>query len=379
MGKGLNGKELGKGISQRRDGLYMGRIKMGDESKTIYNRNLTQLRRDLTDIRSKMQHGQYKEDNKMPFGDWFEKWLLEYAGQRKKGTIIAYKRVWATHIKNTKLEKIPLCDLKNTVIQRFLNDMVGHYSQSVIHSVFTLIRLLVNQAYKNEMISRPETDFCIEPKSSKEVKKREALTPEQQEIFVNSLNGSYLRTFFLSALYSGMRVGELLGLQWQDVDFDGGIIHVERTLHQDEGGGYFLNAPKSKAGKRIIPIVPKLEAVLKEQYSYYNCFRGNIRSMGKDENFVFFAEDFRPYTHGRVQYGMEGIVKKIKKNNPDFPNLVSHELRHTFCSNMARAGMNPRTLQAIMGHSRLDVTMQVYTHVQVEQIKTEALKAAASM
>ena len=84
MGKALDGKDLGKGISQRADGLYMARCMVNGRSETIYNRSLTQLRRDLTDLRSQMQHGIYLKEDKTRLCDWYEEWLKTYGGKRRQ-------------------------------------------------------------------------------------------------------------------------------------------------------------------------------------------------------------------------------------------------------------------------------------------------------
>lgn len=380
MGKALDGRSLGTGLSQRANGLYMARYMYDGKTYTLYNRSLTQLKAELTDLKSTLQHGVYVGADKTRLDNWFDSWVKTYCEtSRKQSTADSYRNVWNAQIRDSALGTTRLCDLRAEQIQDFLNSLSDSYSQGYIHTVKAILSLTITAAYKLQKIPRNIMDYVTEPKGL-ENKTRGALNKEEQEIFKAYLDDSYLQTFFLTALYTGLRSGELRGLQWGDIDERKGIIRVERQLIEGKGGEFRFDKPKTKSGTRTIPIVPQLSEVLREQRAFYNSMRGNVLHMGNNTDLVFTTVDGKPITIQRTRRELKRIVDSIHKDGKTFPDsLVLHELRHTFCSNCATAGMNPKTLQMIMGHSNISVTLDTYTHIAEESKAEEMAKIAASI
>lgn len=380
MGKSLDGRSLPCGISQRENGLYMARYMHGGKTYTLYNRSLSQLKKELTDLKSSLEHGVYIAEDKTKLNDWFDTWMSTYCEPtKKKATSDSYKAIWAAQIKDTSLGSTRLCDLRAEQIQEFLNGLAEDYTSKYILMIKVVLSLSIMAAYRLQKIPRPIMDFVKEPKGI-DNETRAALTKAEQETFKEYIKGSYLETFFLCALYTGMRSGELRGLQWGDIDSKKGFITVQRTLHEEKGGTFRIDTPKTEAGIRTIPIVPQLAEVLKTQQAFYNNVKGNILHMGSNTDYVFTVGNNYPVTVQRMRRELQRIVDNIHADGKEFPDsLVLHELRHTFCSNCAMAGMAPKVLQKIMGHSNISVTLDTYTHVAEENKADEMQKIAMSI
>lgn len=380
MGKSLDGRSLPRGISQRENGLYMARYMHGGKTYTLYNRSLSQLKKELTDLKSSLEHGVYIAEDKTKLNDWFDTWMSTYCEPtKKKATSDSYKAIWAAQIKDTSLGSTRLCDLRAEQIQEFLNGLAEDYTSKYILMIKVVLSLSIMAAYRLQKIPRPIMDFVKEPKGI-DNETRAALTKAEQETFKEYIKGSYLETFFLCALYTGMRSGELRGLQWGDIDSKKGFITVQRTLHEEKGGTFRIDIPKTEAGIRTIPIVPQLAEVLKTQQAFYNNVKGNILHMGSNTDYVFTVGNNYPVTVQRMRRELQRIVDNIHADGKEFPDsLVLHELRHTFCSNCAMAGMAPKVLQKIMGHSNISVTLDTYTHVAEENKADEMQKIAMSI
>ena len=378
MGKSNDKKRnLPRGITQRANGLYMARFMHDGKSHVLYNRSLTELKKELVDLKSKLLNGTYVEENKTRLNDWFDEWHKTYCViNKKQSTAKDYMSTWNAKIRDSELGNTRLCDLRAEQIQNFLNGLTDKYSSKYIHLIRITLSLPITAAYKLQKIPRPIMDFVTEPKG-KPNKKREALTKAEQETFKEYIKDSYLETFFLTALYTGMRSGELRGLQWNDIDYKANVITVQRSLHEEKGGTFRIDTPKTDAGKRTIPILPQLREVLKRQQAFYKALGGNILKLNNTD-YVFTLGDNMPITVQRTRREIQGTLKKIHEDNKEFrDNLVLHELRHTFCTNCAMAGMPPKVLQKIMGHSNISITLDVYTHIEEETKANEMEKIAA--
>ena len=375
MGRSNDGKRnLPRGITQRANGLYMARFMHDGKSHVLYNRSLTELKKELVDLKSKLLNGTYVEENKTRLNDWFDEWHKTYCViNKKQSTAKDYMSTWNAKIRDSELGNTRLCDLRAEQIQSFLNGLTDKYTCKYIHLIKVTLSLPITAAYKLQKIPRPIMDFVEEPKG-KPNKKREALTKAEQEIFKEYIKDSYLETFFLTALYTGMRSGELRGLQWNDIDYKNNVITVQRSLHEEKGGTFRIDTPKTDAGIRTIPITPQLKEVLKRQRTFCD----NVLIMHEKTDFVFTVGDNKPMPVHKTRRELERIINKIHEDNKEFRDtLVLHELRHTFCTNCAMAGMPPKVLQKIMGHSDISQTLNCYTHIE-ELTKTEEMQKIAA-
>ena len=188
--------------------------------------------------------------------------------------------------------------------------------------------------------------------------------------------GGQLYPFFIVALGTGMRVGEILGLTWDCVDMEKDTILVNKTLCYLPGNGkalYEFHQPKTKAGKRMIPMTVDVRDTFRELKIRKDriAIRHNPR-VGM-EDLVFCSKTNNPVNEANIRSAIRYLVKKINGKYPElhFEPFTPHGLRHTFATKAIARGMRPKTLQKILGYNSLQMTMDLYCHVEEYTLKEE--------
>lgn len=188
---------------------------------------------------------------------------------------------------------------------------------------------------------------------------------------------------------TGLRVGELMGLTWKDIDYINNVIHIQHQLQYLNLDGkfkFYVSPLKTEAGKRDIPITPEIQKCLTDikNMMMFTGRRSDVEVDGYTD-FLFVTKNGTVYAVSAINFILKNIVKKYnkkeqekaskEKRNPEYlPHISSHILRHTACTRMAEQGMDIKVLQYIMGHSDAGVTMNVYNHVDNIRVKNEMQK-----
>lgn len=228
------------------------------------------------------------------------------------------------------------------------------------------------QAVKNGIIARNPFDATNFPTKTKAEKKRKAMTKEEQALFMEYAKESYLYNLFAVMLRTGMRCGEIRGLRWGDIDKKEHVIHVRRTLKYINGEGYVADAPKTKTSFRDIPLTQDLIGLLDNQKNYWNF------KVEKIDRYLFCNVDGDPLDSQAVQVEINRIINRIRAAGNEFERITPHVFRHTFATRALEAGMEPQILKAILGHSSIAMTMDLYSHVLPDS-KAEEMKKIVSV
>ena len=202
---------------------------------------------------------------------------------------------------------------------------------------------------------------------------RPTLTPTQSKVFIERLStvgNISVRAALFTALFTGLRSGELRALTWDCVNLDTGLLHVKQSVYKPDGGEYIVTAPKTKASVRIIPMLPVLVELLGR---YKEDQRAYIDAMGTaytDRNIVF-ANRLGNYLSGTM---LNLTLKDIIKGTDIPPGLHCHSLRHSFASLAIAGGTDAATAASLLGHSNPTTTLEIYTHAFAEQ-QAKAMQA----
>lgn len=372
MGKSLNGKELGVGFSQRKDGLYQARFtnRFG-QRETLYNKNLNSLRLQMRKALAANDGALNPIKNSMTLDEWYDIWIETYKGNCRNSTLIEYGRTYKC-VKQ-KLGRIKLQSIDSMILQETLNKLK---SDTQRHRVKVLIKDMLNKAEKNNLITQNPAMDLITKVDNKAPKERRVLSVKETELFLTYAKDCIYYNLFIVALETGMRIGELRGLYWSDIDFDNNALYVRRTICHIQGkNGYYFEAhdPKTFTGKRLIPLTSKCSEALIRQRTFNKTSIKQRKEMNFDD-LVFPTRSGRPFQEITIIRHINEIRKKMESDNIHIEKFSPHTFRHTFATRAIENGMNPKTLQRILGHSTIQMTLDLYCHVSSDTLFNEMKK-----
>ena len=374
-----DGKKLPEGITQRPDGRYMGRFRYGGDRYTVYDNELREVKRKLVNLKYEVEHGLFAKQDNITVSGWFDVWIKEYKEPTvKQGKVGVYKDNFKSYVKNS-LGKKKLKDVRPEHIQKIYNELNKKgYSRNTIELVSVVLSGMYKQALKNKIIRENPVPLATLPRE-KELKEPRVMTIEEQRIFTEYSKESYLYDLFILALATGMRSGELRGLQWKDIDFKNKVVNVNSTLVY-VNNDYILDTPKTPTSRRDIPLIDNALAILKKQkvkQSENRLFLGDKwKSKEGLENLVFTTMTGYPINRDMLKQELNRVVKEIQKEHKDFKHITPHTFRHTFATRCIENGISPQVLKTMLGHSKLSMTMDLYSHVLPNTKATEIQKIA---
>ena len=362
MGKDLKGKELGVGICQRKDGLYTARFVSKRNGKSVqrYFQKLQDCRRWYADAIFADEHGGINATGDMTVTAWFDYWIENIKGDSiRPNTIRNYKERFEHNIKEC-IGKMLISDVKPMHCQNVLNQMKDEYKTSTIYQTRITLFCMFADAAENEVIIKNPVTKAVKYNIGKESKKVRALSIDEQKRFLEFAkdNSNYNQYAFL--LQTGLRTGELIGLKWSDIDFDKRVIHIQRTMeYRYSVGEWRIGEPKSKSGYRDVPLTEEAINILKKQKEKLKAVK--VINMQFSE-FVFLSRKGEPTKNSAYD---STLFKLCDKANIE--RFSMHVLRHTFATRCIEGGMRPKTLQIILGHSNVGITMNLYVHVTEDE------------
>ena len=394
MGKNLKGKELGKGIRQRKDGRYEARAVVEGINISIIKSSLKECLEEFKEAKKMASNNMDMKRVNITLNEWFEEWFEQYKKPYIKETSIYPLRSKYYNIFGNTLGDKKVTEINNIDIQSVINSMRDNgRAASSMRTALSTIRECLESA-KNNRIIQVNPCFDIKVYWENKTTLRRFLSKEEQDLFLNKSknNGDWYYEMFYIMLHTGMRIGEVGGLKWEDVDFKNKCIHINRSLScQYEKGEKImrLTTPKTHNSYREIPFMGEVENMFNAQYKKQQTYKENLGDRWREEkgfeNFVFTSSMGSPVTRYIAEKQINKIVKEIneeemfnavKENRVPtlFEKVYPHALRHTFCSRCFECNMNPKVVQKIMGHQHYSTTIDIYTHVTNEKIEDEISK-----
>ena len=365
------GRKLPKGIRQRSDN-YEGRFNYQYKEYVVHGRTITETQKAMTDLKYKLAHGLFVVKERITLDEWYRTWLEEYKKNRVKlGTYTSYEKYYQSIIKN-RLGSREITEIRGEHVQKLYNDLVKEgYALSSIKIVSAVLNGCFQQAMRNGLIERNPVKLAELPRQT-EKKTRQAMTKEQQALFMEYAKESYLFHFFEVMLRTGMRKGEMQGLKYPDIDKKQNVIHVCRTLKYIEHRGYIEDTPKTRTSTRDIPLTVAILEHIEAQRNYWGFKVVNMNQ------YIFCNERGEALSRERIQAEIDRTIERIRAAGYDFPRITSHVFRHTFATRAIEAGMQPQVLKTILGHSSLAMTMDLYSHV-LPDTKAEEMEKIANV
>ena len=369
MAKRANGEGT---IRKRPDGLWEARYTIDYKTKSVYGKTQEEVIKKRGKILSEIQNGVYV-DGTVTVGAWLDTWLNDYKkGNIKQKTFQGYEIEVRCHLRPA-FEKIKLKDLSADHVQRLINEKAkkGMSASSIRHMRTTLHNAL-QQAMKNGLVVRNVAQ-AVRVSEQQGKKERRLLTPQEQQAIIQAIEGERKGFTVLFAMFTGLRCGELLGLRWSDVDMDMNTIAVKQTvqrLYGDDGKTHLMiNTPKTKTSNRTIPLLPEIAAKLKTHRAAQTQERSLAGQLWEDNDLIFCTEFGKPYDPRNLQTFLDRVT-----NKSGIPHVNIHALRHAFATRALERGISLKVVSEMLGHSGIQITADIYSHVSLEHMESEIQK-----
>ncbi len=344
----------GDNLYKRKDGRWEGRFIKGRKPNgriiygSVYHRKYHEAKRLL--FESKVAHQEYY----INFGkhqiavhtvnEWFNLWLEQKSKQLKPTTFQSYESKCMNHIFPF-FSEVVLTDLSKEIIQQWVETLSNQLSVNSLHAVYRIFKQGIKDAVQNGNIHQNPTIGVQLPKQT--MSDVCSFSREDQAI-IEDYCKSFKELPILIALDTGLRISEISGLQWQDINWINRTLSVNRNVQRIKQQGktqLVIQPPKTKASKRVIPLTRRLYDLLQQQ------------EPKAPEEFIFKGKDGLSLDARTLRYRFEHLKKQT--NVEDLP---FHALRHTFATRCIEAGINSRTVSDLLGHSSVKMTLDIYTN-----------------
>lgn len=375
MGKNLKGKELGKGLSQRQDGLYSARFtdKNGKRMEK-YFKTLPEARNWLADALYANAHEEIFIPTHMTVDQWFEFWISNIVSDRAPNTLRNYRERYEKNILPI-IGAMKLVDVKPMHCKMVLNKMDELYAGSTIRQAYICMGTMLRAAVDNGMINKHPMDGVRYTKPVRAVCDIKYLTVEEQKTFLETAARSHNYNQYALILETGLRTGEMIGLTWDCIDWEKRTLTVNKTLEfRHKQQKWRAGPPKSQSSYRTIPLTKKAYSILKGLYDSRENRKESAtlsqtltyidRITGQQMTLVMRDLVFVNWRTGEPAKNSSYDTHLYKLcDEAGIKRFCMHALRHTYATRCIETGINPKTLQKFLGHSSIKMTLDRYVHV----------------
>ncbi|WP_130806480.1 tyrosine-type recombinase/integrase [Senegalia massiliensis] len=359
---------------------YRGQIAIGyDEKGNLIRKSFSGY--DKKDVLKRMNEYQYKmntglisEDDKITLQEWFYTWLFEFRKiDLKPSSFERYEGIYRNYIENSPIGKKKLADIRPAHIQKYMNTLLETKPISTVHTVSKFLSTCLNEAVKQNYIQK---NHCKSIKLPKKVKEESftVFTLDEQKQFIEGIKDHKYEMAFLLNLSTGLRLGELLALKWDDIDFTNNTLTINKSIKRvtfvDKEGKrnnrIIEQTPKTESSNRTVPIPDNIINKLKKYKVKQLETKLKNKEFYEEKNYIFCDKYGHPLDPKNIPRNFKSVLKKA-----GIREIKYHSLRHTYATRLFEADVPIKTVQSLLGHSDITTTMNIYTHVTKEK-KSEA-------
>ena len=395
------GRVLRKGESQRKDKRYIFQYTDPNGKRhVIYSNDLLDLReKEDKVLRDRLDGLQLYVDGKVTLNFVFDRYL-ETKTDLRDTTRANYKYMYDHCVRET-FGKRKLAEIRYSDVKFFYNNLIRERGMKTdtVETIHTCLHPTFQMAVRDLVIRTNPSDGVMAEikKAHKDKTKRHALTIEQQQAFLGYVIGhivyDHWKNLFIVLFGTGVRVGEAIGLRWDDIDFENRMVHIRQSVsfYQGEDGkcGFHLSKPKTEAGYRTIPMMDMVEQALREEYEYQREYGFNQSEVMGMSGFVFQNTKGGMYIPSLInraikriysEYNAQEILeaKRQRREPVLIPHFSCHHIRHTFCTRLCEKETNIKAIQSIMGHKDIQTTLDVYAEA-TDAVKKDAINTISNI
>lgn len=306
--------------------------------------------------------------DKKTFGDAFEYWLENVSRPKiSLSSYTKYKGDYKLRIENSVLANMKLVDIHPPTMEAYFNDLLKKHSVFTVRQTHKLLKTFFNYCLKNDSIIKSPLRTVDLPKAPPKTEINKALSDVEVKKITASATENINNFIFMFALFTGLRVGEILALTHKDIDFERNTVTVNKSLRFLNVDGEFkavITSPKTESSIRDVPLLDEVRKLLKLHIAREKAKHLRL-GIPFTKDCILFSSDvctYREYANVRKM-----LMKMCQK--ADVEVCTFHSLRHTFCTILAKQGVPLKTASVLMGHSDISMTAKIYTHVDNEEMK----------